>query len=321
MKLPNGYGSVSKLSGRRRRPFIVRKNGKILGYTKTREEGLEMLADFNREPWDLDKKAATFSDVFELMVKNKSDSIHPHTMKNYKSKYRSCESLYNIPYAQLRLNHFTGLIESKNISNGSKNNYRKFFRAMDKVAFEYDIIDKQYTEFIPNYTVEYSERIPFSEEEIQILWDNLEIEDVDLVLILIYTGFRSGEFCKIKLEDIHDGFITGGMKSRAGRNRRVPIHHKIKPLIENRIKQSKKDTLLNYGDKSFRVRFKKVMQKLKMNHIPHECRHTLRTRLDNIGANKVSIDLILGHASQGTGERVYTHKTLDQLRETIELLD
>ena len=51
MKLPNGYGSVSKLGGKRRKPFIVRKTlgyhineetGKVapdsitIGYTKTR---------------------------------------------------------------------------------------------------------------------------------------------------------------------------------------------------------------------------------------------------------------------------------------------
>lgn len=49
MKLPNGYGSVTKLSGNRRRPYLVKKTTGfdkkghpitlIIGYTETREEG------------------------------------------------------------------------------------------------------------------------------------------------------------------------------------------------------------------------------------------------------------------------------------------
>jgi len=58
-----------------------------------------------------------------------------------------------------------------------------------------------------------------------------------------------------------------------------------------------------------------------MDHTPHECRHTFRTRLDNAGANKKCCDLLMGHASTDTGLRVYTHKTLNELRAAVELLD
>lgn len=58
----------------------------------------------------------------------------------------------------------------------------------------------------------------------------------------------------------------------------------------------------------------------QMNHTPHECRHTFRSRLDSAGANKVCIDRIMGHSSGNTGERVYTHKTLEELKEAIELI-
>ena len=58
MKLPNGFGTVVKLSGNRRRPYVVKegKSGqqKIIGYAATKEEGLEMLAKFSNDPWDID---------------------------------------------------------------------------------------------------------------------------------------------------------------------------------------------------------------------------------------------------------------------------
>ena len=57
MKLPNNYGSVSKLSGNRRRPYIMRKSldGKqmVIGYYPTKEKALQVLADYNRQPTEL----------------------------------------------------------------------------------------------------------------------------------------------------------------------------------------------------------------------------------------------------------------------------
>lgn len=38
------------------------------------------------------------------------------------------------------------------------------------------------------------------------------------------------------------------------------------------------------------------------------------------GANKVCIDRIMGHKSKGTGERVYTHKNIEELKLNIELI-
>lgn len=322
MKLPNGYGSVSKLSGNRRRPYIVRKYGKPIGYAKTKKEAYQLLAEYNNDPENFKTNNMTFADVYKLLVEYKCPLISPHTAQNYKSKFNKCVSLHNLPYKDLRLPHFIDAIESLEKTNGSKKNMKNFFRAMDSIAFQFDIISKEYTKLLPNYRGETSSRKPFTEKEIATLWKNIEIEDVDLVLILIYTGFRSGELSALKIKDIdlNKGFMYGGNKTAAGKNRAVPIHSRIKPLIENRIKLSAGETLLNYSAKSLRIRFKKVMKKLGMNHIPHECRHTMRTRLDNLNINTNTINLIMGHAGTGVGERVYTHKTEQQLIQAIEKL-
>ena len=76
MRLPNGYGTVAKLSGKRRRPYIVKKtlglNEKghpiieIVGYAASREEGLELLAQFNRDPWDVGRAKITLQELSNL---------------------------------------------------------------------------------------------------------------------------------------------------------------------------------------------------------------------------------------------------------------
>ena len=74
MKNPNGFGSVVKLKGNRRRPFAVRKtigwNEKghpiylPIGYTTTREEGMILLAEYNKYPWDIDSEKVTLEMLY-----------------------------------------------------------------------------------------------------------------------------------------------------------------------------------------------------------------------------------------------------------------
>ena len=62
------------------------------------------------------------------------------------------------------------------------------------------------------------------------------------------------------------------------------------------------------------------MQKLGIQKTPHECRHTFESLLDSAGANRKCIDLMMGHVSKGTGNRVYNHKTISELKDNIELV-
>lgn len=78
MKQPNGYGSVHKLSGKRRKPWRVRKtNGwqmnedgtKLvqqyitIGYYETRQEALQALADYNQDPYDIKNTTSTLTNI------------------------------------------------------------------------------------------------------------------------------------------------------------------------------------------------------------------------------------------------------------------
>lgn len=125
--------------------------------------------------------------------------------------------------------------------------------------------------------------------------------------------------------DLKELTMTGGTKTAAGKNRIVPIHSKIQSIVQKRFEQSKSGYLFEYNGKKlnqsqYREFWADIMDKLQMEHTPHECRHTFRSRLDSAGANKVCIDRLMGHKSKGTGERVYTHKNIEELRLNIELI-
>lgn len=81
MKLPNGYDSISKLSGNRRKPWRVRKtdgweivNDKLkqkyvnIGCYETKTLALQALAEYNKDPYDLRTAVITLEEVYEKMV-------------------------------------------------------------------------------------------------------------------------------------------------------------------------------------------------------------------------------------------------------------
>lgn len=50
-------------------------------------------------------------------------------------------------------------------------------------------------------------------------------------------------------------------------------------------------------------------------------RYTFRSELDRMGADDRCMDLLMGHKSGNTGNKVYNQKTIQELRATIELIN
>ena len=56
-----------------------------------------------------------------------------------------------------------------------------------------DICNKNYAQFIKLEKREKKEKETFTKEEIKILFENDGVENVDTILILLYTGMRINE--------------------------------------------------------------------------------------------------------------------------------
>ena len=97
MKLPNGYGSVTKLSGRRRNPYIARVTlgrddygvlvRKTLGYYPTRKDALAALAEYNRDPYDLTAEKLTFGAVYQIWYDRHSQDVSAASSRRYAYLY------------------------------------------------------------------------------------------------------------------------------------------------------------------------------------------------------------------------------------------
>lgn len=339
MRNPNGYGSVYKLSGNRRKPFVAKKtigwddNGKqlyqVIGYYAKRKDALQALADFNENPYDAKVKTLTFADVFEAWSRRKYEQVGRSSVIAYNTSYNTCKPLHDIPFVSIKAVHLQDLVLNCGKNYPMRKKLRQLLHQLYKYALENDIIDKDYSQFVDiGKKEETKKKKPFTSDEIEALFNLASTEPfVDTILIMIYTGLRVGELLTIKTQnvDIHAWTIIGGIKTDAGKNRIVPINHKIRHFVEKRVLEGNDYLVTRSNGEPYkysnylREHFDRVMRALDMDHKPHECRHTFITMMKNVDADTVALQRIVGHEKYET-TLGYTHTDIDFLRAAIDLL-
>lgn len=343
LRNPNGYGSVSKLAGRRRKPYIVKVNTQmtgdgapvydILGYFEDRVTANIALAKYNENPYDISAKKLTFSDVYDLWYKRKFESsiktFSQSTINCTKGAYRNVSLLHGVPFCNIRTAHMQEILDTDTLSHAYMEHVKNLFSQMYKYALEYDIVEKDYSKFVRiNKENDDKPGVPFTPEEIALLWQHTDIPFVDTVLIYIYSGWRVTELLQMPLEDIDlvEWTFKGGIKTAASKDRIVPIHTLIRPMVSNLAIQGQETLIYINGHPTLKngyyVKFKAALKACGIitKHTPHDCRHTFTTLLDNAGANPVCIDRLLGHVSSSITSKTYTHKDIEELRKAIELI-
>ena len=340
MRFPSGYGGIVKLQGKRRRPYQVRitkgyseDTGKqiymYLGYFSKREEAIEALAEYNASPYDITKETITFAEVYEKWSRQHFIKVSKSAVENYSNAYRK----YKMRFKDIRLTHLQGIIDNCGMAPPTRAVIKTLFKVLFTFAMKNDIVDKDYAQYVDVGQREGKiNRTPFTQEEIDKMFKYVnELDYLDTILIMIYSGLRIGELLDIKIENVHldERYMIGGLKTRAGKNRIIPINKKIEPFIRRYYEKNKdkeyliinslgrKMTYSNYR----REKWDNIMEKLEMEgHRPHDARHTFASLMNTARANALCIKRIMGHSSQDLTEDVYTHKTIEQLIEAVDLI-
>lgn len=119
---------------------------------------------------------------------------------------------------------------------------------------------------------------------------------------------RFSEFHELRRENIHDDYIEIiQAKTKAGK-RIVPICDRLKEL-------GPVPEVPSYP--TFHKRFTEILP----NHMIHDTRHTFITMLTEKEVDIRIIQTIVGHAKKTTVTDIYTHITLDKMREAVNLLN
>lgn len=359
--------------GKRRKPWRVRvtvgwelnpktgrckQNLKTLGYYASRAEAEAALVAYQECPYDLNTKDITFKELYEQWTEDyfkKLTSISSE--RTITSAYRYCSGLYNMKMRDIRIYHLQECMDKGYIipdrgkekgqkryaSACTKGRIKSMFNLMFDWAYAREIVDRNYARAFEldketkiKQVREKRKNTIFSKEEIDLLWKNVDkIAFVDMVLCGIYSGWRPQELAILKIKDIDLELqvMYGGMKTEAGKDRCVPIHPLIQPLIEKRYAEAKElgsNYLFNdiNGQQGiymtydkYRGRFNKVVERLQMDHHPHETRHTFITKAKRVRMEEYILKRIVGHAINDNTEKTYTHREIEELKAEMRKIE
>ena len=153
---------------------------------------------------------------------------------------------------------------------------------------------------------------------------------------MIYTGLRIGEVSAILPENVHidEGYIIGGEKTEAGRDRVIPLPPNV-PEIARFVREwltapdgspfgVPTDSLRQYWFYPLLAELgmidppvynpKTRKQEYKSPRLtPHCCRHTFASRAAAAGMRPDDLQKIIGHADYATTADIYVHQNVDTL--------
>lgn len=339
MKLANGSGSIvclDKTGKKRRKPYGVRittgwKDGKqirkYLGYYATQQEALIALAEYHNGGVNLDFNNITVNELFDEWIKRvEKKKLSESVMRTHNMAKSRFGSLGRKRVKDVRSAHWQTWLDNIDLKPSSKGKVRSTVQQMLDFAVNNDIVNKNYAKNLDIDGKTQPTGSIFTKEELDILWDNVDDKYVQQILIMVYTGMRIGEMLAISRTQIFfsEGYIVGGLKTKAGKDRIIPLHDKIIPLVKqqlgenNWLIQSNRGTAMSYQNAS--VNYEKTFQKLGMKHKPHDCRKTAVSIMHSAGIPIEIIRVIIGHSGKGVTEKVYLYKTPAELVEYINTI-
>lgn len=333
---------------------------KDVGSFKTKGEASKALAEYLNRPFDLNDKNITFAELYHRWYDVFFEDEHESHRYRVKAAYKYCSYLYDkkirdITVLQMKTCINKGTItetrgkykgEEKTASPSTKESMKFIFNHVLGYATEARLIDRNYAkDFSLDQKVskekEENRKIkqPFTNEELDKLWKSIEfVPFADMIIYACYSGWRPSELVDLKVSsvDFEQGFIKGGIKTSAGKNRLVPIHPLVLSIVKKYYEDAqtinseylfndvskKKGIGLSYDQ--YLSRFNKVIETLKFRTeiTPHYTRHTFITKAKSrdVKMDDNILKLIVGHDIGDLTEHVYTHRELKDLKEEMLLI-
>lgn len=325
---------------------------------KTKGEASAALAEYLKNPFDLNNKDVTFSQFYEKWFDEFINSGHESSRNRIMAAYKYCSSIYNKRLRDITIYDMKNCIykgtviitrgkfkgQEKHASPQTKESIKYLFNHIFNYALERRLVERNYAKdftldksVFKEKEINHKVKTPLSKEELDTLWRSKDfVPFADMILYACYSGWRPGEIIRLKVKDVNleDDYVRGGIKTTAGKNRLVPIHHSVKPIVEKYYKEAisvgseylfndiTKKKGIGLSKDQYLSRFNKVVETLKFRTelTPHYTRHTFITMAKSIDVNmnEYILKLIVGHEIGDLTERVYTHREIEQLKAEIE---
>jgi integrase len=221
MRLPAGIGSVHKVDGKnRRKPYRARVQSHIefdpitqkatrkyivLGYYETEADAIEALFEYRKNPYTLDAATYTFADVFKMWSDKKYPSLTIATQRGYNSAFKNSTPLHNMKMKDIRATHLDNVLQNVEGGRQLQARLKTFWGLIFKYAMEYDIIQKNYADFVKTRDKDTgTTRTAIPKEDREKIWQDADNgnPDAKIALIYIYTGMRPSELLEMPKNNV-----------------------------------------------------------------------------------------------------------------------
>lgn len=321
--------------------------GEILGSYASSTEATLALDDYNARHTSAARLRYTFADVYAKWKDVHFQDVGPKGQYSYEQAYAKAASLYDREMRQLKTEDYQQVITTlaeNGLSRSSCEKQRQLFSQLCKWAMQNDIISINYAEGLrlPSASPKKERTLTRAEiQRIQTVADDPAPANrlrltAQIALVLVYTGMRIDELLSMRRDDVHldQGYLVGGEKTEAGRQRIIPILAPIRHILAGWMLDSigsvyllptsagrKKD--INAVEHSFRrlmelcgINTKDTPKEQRVT--PHSLRRTAATRLVEGKADPTAVQAILGHADFTTTANYYTVHDAAYLAEEMQ---
>lgn len=285
-----------------------------------------LLTDFSAHAYiktQENENAPTFAEVYEQFYEwkygeNAKKKLSEASRSSTRAAFKQCAAIHDQPFQALRYQELQDVVDHCPKKSATKENIVNLMKQMYAYADLQELCDKNWAEHVSVGNAADDEHgVPFSDQELKILWANKKNETVEMLIIMCYSGYRIAAYKDLEV-NTDEWFFKGGVKTSAGKNRIVPIHTAIRPLVASRIKRS--GTLLAVSPHTFRNQMYDVLASLRIEkHTPHDCRHTFSRLCEKYGVSDADRKRMMGHSfGKDITNGVYGHRTLEDLRSELE---
>lgn len=267
----------------------------------------------------------TFAEVYEQFMKWKFDSgaeFSVRTKAAYQTAYSNCSSLYNRIFEDLKAPDLQAILDNCPLKKASLEIILVLFKQIYKYAIFAEIVSENKAQYVKIKIPDDEEHgTPFTEDNLRNLWQHSFDPEVQMILIMCYSGWRINEFKTLEI-NLKDNYFRGGSKTKAGKERIVPIHPAIQEFVKHRLERD--GSLMKLVSSHYRTkRFYPTLEKLDMignpKHTPHDCRHTFSMLCEKYGVRENDRKRLLGHSfCDDITNSVYGHRSLEDLKLEVE---
>ena len=329
---PRGTGSVWKDARNKSRPFVaVAADGTRIGTFATSGEAVKALDDVNASKISPERQTYTLADVYDRWSELHYPKITVKAQQTYANAYRKAAVLHDRRIAELKTEDYQRVLSQMMAAGASRSlceKERQLFSQLCQYAINQDIIHTNYSTALVLPEASAPQTCVLIADEVQAIRNTADDarlgETARIALTLIYTGMRLNELLTARRENVHadEGYLIGGEKTEAGRDRVIPLHPDIMPYILQWLDGNDTPYLIpsKYGlprdHNNVRKSFNSLMRKLGIEGVtPHTCRHTAATKFAAAGLPPEITKQILGHADITTTLNIYTHPDVQNLIE------